>query len=70
VAMTGPINSSLLGRKSPARSVGGTQNRSSESGPKIQPSFMTELSVKGVDILLDFLMMDTISEGSTLPKAQ
>jgi hypothetical protein len=36
----------LLGDKRPSRSVGGTQNRGSEFGPSIQPSFIVELSVK------------------------
>ena len=66
VAMASPINSLLPGRKSPAWSVGGTQNRSSESGPNIQPSFMAELSVKEADILLNVLMMNMISEGPIL----
>ena len=69
VAMASPINSVLPGRKSPARSVGGTQNRSSESGPNTQPSFMVELSVKEADILPNALMMNMISEGPILLKA-
>jgi hypothetical protein len=70
VAIGSPINSVLAGRKSPARSIGGTQNRSSESGPKIQPSFMAELSVKGADILLDVLMMNIISRVISLQSTE
>jgi hypothetical protein len=60
VAMASLINSVLVGRQSPARSAGGTQNRSSEFGPNIQPSFMSEPSVKEVDILLNALIMISV----------
>jgi hypothetical protein len=64
VVMGSPINRTFPGRKSPIWSTGGTQNRSSESGPNIQPSFIVELSVKEADILLNVLMMHLISERS------
>ena len=56
VAIASPIKSLVPGRKSPAWSGGGTQNRSSEFEPKIQPSVMAELSVKVADMSLNVLI--------------
>jgi hypothetical protein len=62
VAMASPIKSLVPGRKSPTRSDGGTQNRSSEPGPSIQPAFIAEPSVKKAGMLLKVLMANLISE--------
>jgi hypothetical protein len=48
VFMKSAITNLVLGQKKPSRNVGGTQNKSSEFGPNIQPSCITKLSVNGV----------------------
>jgi hypothetical protein len=47
VVMISPIINLVLGQKRPSRNVGGTQNKSSEFEPNIQPSCITELSMNG-----------------------
>jgi hypothetical protein len=57
-----PMMSLLLGQKRPSRSVGGIQNRSSEFGPKTQPSCITELPVKDAEISFGDLTMNCIDQ--------
>jgi hypothetical protein len=61
VVMRLPTIKRLLGQKRPSRSEGGTQNKSSELGPSIQPSCITELAVKDGELWARNLTMNWVS---------
>jgi hypothetical protein len=60
VVMRFPMTKRVLGQKSPSRSDGGTQKRGSEFELIIQPSSITESSMKGAEVWVRYLTMGQI----------
>lgn len=56
-----PDTAIFPGRQSPVRRPGGTQNKSSEFGPRIHPSSILELSVKSGEFDAESLIKSVIS---------